>query len=167
VLIAATVGCLLSSAMAQEPQGVLDGIYRHTFRNGILNGMPQYSSNTLEVAHLSAAQAFFLVHLEWANGHLCDLSGIAMVNPDSSLTYRETSNGAACELTVRATQGEVSLHDEGRQCRRLYCGSRGQFDVQFSQASHRVDSRHVIESSAQFKAALAAKPLVDPALNSK
>ncbi|WP_284619242.1 hypothetical protein [Aquabacterium humicola] len=95
--------------------------------------------NTLEISRPAAGGFQLRIHLEWAGGHLCDLSGPAQSAPDGSLRYTEAvASGPACELRVRSIADDLVLSDERAACRRLYCGNRAGFDgVRFSVRSRR------------------------------
>ena len=73
------------------------------------------------------ATAYFRLHLEFYNGHVCDLSGIADRDKDR-LTYHgpKDADGKACLLSIqRGADGIHISEDQNQACRAQSCGARG------------------------------------------
>lgn len=78
---------------------------------------------------ISPTTAYFDVHLEWANGHSCDLSGIADVMSEQVLTYSIPSIlDKICTLNIDLGANKLVLGDNNGACRLISCGSRGLLD---------------------------------------
>ncbi len=66
------------------------------------------------------------MHLEFFNGHTCDVVAIADVH-GQSLYYDsyKLSDGRTCELTLNVTAERLEFDDKDDVCRAELCGARG------------------------------------------
>jgi hypothetical protein len=131
----------------------LEGIYTYSFHNGLMNGKKYISRNKLQLLQVAASAAYFNVHLEWANGHVCNVSGVAQVEAnEAELVYRKPSiDGKVCKLTIESKQGGIEIGDEAGACRLVSCGTRGRLDgVQFSFKSRAKIRRDSVRQSPDF-----------------
>jgi hypothetical protein len=118
-----------AGAFAQGAYSIdsVQGTYSHRFKNGRMDGTKYTSENKLDILKVSETAAYFRVHLEWSNGHLCDLSGTAALEA-AGLVYREAIDPEnMCVLRFNVSDGKISFGDEGGVCRQFYCGARGGF----------------------------------------
>lgn len=118
---------LLLGAAASRPVDALAGRYSERFRNALVTGEAYWSENIVEVVPVDARHAYVRLDLQFFNGHLCGLSGIAASEGDA-LVYREPKSGVSggeCTLTLRRHGAELGW-DDGGSCK-AYCGARGSF----------------------------------------
>jgi hypothetical protein len=128
LFLAVLMFCLAIGLTAQPRSSIdeLEGLYRYTFKNGLMNGQKYESENRLALLKLTATSAYFNTHLEWANGHTCDLSGVADLDPNGNLIFRQPSiEGRICVFSIKPTRDGLVLGDEGGACRLISCGARG------------------------------------------
>jgi len=156
-----TLFCLTLWSVLAPPawSGDLDldsvkGVYRHRFENGDVEGRKFPGEDILEIVPLSPKTAYFRLHLDFFNGHLCSLWGVADA-VESGLLYRAD----ACRFTVRFDESQVTLLDEGGRCREEACGARGSIDGATFENGSRRAIRYLdrILASRQYKEALAAR----------
>jgi hypothetical protein len=102
----------------------LEGTYSYSFTNGLVNGQKYVSRNQLQLVQVTSSAAYFNVHLAWANGHVCNISGVAQVEGnDAELVYRKPSlEGKTCKLTINSQRDGIELGDEAGACRLISCG---------------------------------------------
>ena len=80
----------------------LAGVYKRTFENGNIDGGKYQSENILEIVKVSPSAAYVRTHLEFFNGHVCNIWGVAKVEGDALVYHGETnSQGKACMLSVK------------------------------------------------------------------
>ena len=165
----AIVLSLLAPAGALAATSALDamaGDYRRGFQNGNVFGDHYRSVDTLRIVKLSSDAAYVEAHLEFFNGHSCDIAGVGRME-DSALVYRtdKTSEVTAgsCVFGVRIARDAVFLSDDEDHCRAYYCGARGTLEgVTFPLSSRRrVTGFARLRASDAYKAAMVeytAKP---------
>jgi len=166
----ALVGATASqTAVAHAPVDVVEhlkGVYKVRFRNGDVSGDEYMSENILEIAPYKAGSAYFRVHLEFYNGHMCALYGIARALGDR-LTYSVSTGEPArvCRVEIAHVDGKVTLRDTapGLPCK-AFCGARGSMQAEWPYAARRrikymkalLNSREHLEAVAAFEDAPAA-----------
>jgi len=127
----ATVIALTAPALAAD--GVVDrlaGVYKSQFKNGNIDGGKYQSEDILEIVKVSADKAYVRTHLEFFNGHVCNIWGVAKVE-DGALVYRakeKNVEGNLCALSVRIKNGDVILDDKDGACAIGTCGNRGMYN---------------------------------------
>jgi len=156
------LGLVASASLAADRRldiRAIEGVYKHRFQNGTVQGDRYMSEDILEIVGVAPDAAYVRAHLEFYNGHICAISGVARVEgPD--LVYRTPAHDAAgkpaeCALHVSPGKGVVSLADDF-SCRD-YCGARGMFGgAKFRTASRRpIRYMARLKASREFKAAMA------------
>jgi hypothetical protein len=128
-----------TTASAAETIKRIEGVYKNRFANSTVQDEHFESEDILEIVSYSANAIYFRVHLEFYNGHTCDLYGVAAYE-NSGFVFHGTSDvsDAICNLTIRAEGGNVTLDDVGSNCRTYSCGARGGYhDVSFPIKSRR------------------------------
>jgi len=115
-----------ASAVAKK----IAGRYRHSFANGDVQGDHYRSTDTLTVAPVGRASIHFDAHLEFYNGHTCDLSGGALYRKNGSFVYDDkpsTSNSTdpVCHLGIKPTATGDTFEDYTGGCKMISCGERG------------------------------------------
>jgi hypothetical protein len=133
-----------------------EGTYRYKFANGLMNGKKYQSENRLDLLKLSAKTAYFNTHLEWANGHTCDLFGVADLDPAGALVYRTASiEGQTCIFKIKASPSGIVFDDEQGACRLVSCGNRGGYEgVEFKFKNRGKLNAEEIRKSDDFTAAI-------------
>ena len=72
---------------ADGPIDTLAGVYKTQFKNGNIDGGKYDSEDILEIVKVSPTAAYVRTHLEFFNGHVCNIQGVADVE-DGALVYR-------------------------------------------------------------------------------
>ena len=124
---------------AAETIKKIEGVYKNRFANSTVQDEHFESEDILEIVSYTANAIYFRVHLEFYNGHTCDLYGIAAYE-NGSFVFHGTNDASEgiCNLTIRADGGNVTLDDVGGNCRTYSCGARGGYhDVSFPIKSRR------------------------------
>ena len=152
------------------------GVYKHDFANGDVSGDKYKSEDVFELVKLSPKTAYFRIHSEFFNGHVCDIWGVADLMPDA-LTYFGPANMDKQPCVLKFTADAKGLHvfDVDGACRAENCGERGGFgsgsDVSYPFAARRA-IRYMprLLASKEYKSAVAehaAHPIgtTAPAIN--
>jgi hypothetical protein len=131
-LLAVCVAMLAGAAHAQPaPSDRMAGVYKHRFSNGTVDGGTYQSEDILEIVPRDPRTAYVRLHLEFYNGHSCDIYGIATRVGDR-LTYHGPNDidGHPCVLSVeRNDRGIWISEDHNQACRAQTCGARGAYGV--------------------------------------
>ncbi|WP_462386376.1 beta propeller repeat protein [Acidovorax sp. Q11] len=147
VLIAATAAI---TATAAEPPNTLiqaiSGVYKYRFPNGTIDGKETWTSEDIvEIVPIDARNIYFRAELQFANGHICSLSGAASYDR-GGFVYRDAEFDSIwkqrCVLRLRLTGKYLELTDPdpetGESTCRMYCGMRGSFlDYRIVRSSRR------------------------------
>lgn len=132
----------------------VSGVYKDRFKNGDVAGNKFQSENILEIVKLSPDTTYFRTHLEFFNGHICGLWGVAE-RKDNALIYKSTAH-SSCEFKITFGKDKIALGDENGQCRQDTCGTRGGYDhITFDRdTGHAIRYMSTLRNSPQFKDAL-------------
>ena len=150
---------LVALAMpALAADGVIDrvaGVYKSQFKNGNIDGDKYQSEDILEIVKVSKTAAYVRAHLEFFNGHVCNIWGVADAEGDA-LVYRakkENVQGNRCVLTVRIKNDSVILDDQDGACAIGTCGNRGMYNgTKFALKKRRaIRYMKVLTDSDQYK----------------
>ncbi|SHO57647.1 hypothetical protein [Vibrio quintilis] len=154
--IITTGNVFICQAQNYQPLDKLQGIYKYSFPNALINNTQYTSENHFMLMRTSPDTAYFETHLEWANGHQCDLSGIAKVKSPRVLTYTTSSiMEKICTFNINLEKDKFIFHDSNGACRLISCGSRGMLDdVEFKYNTQRKISPEIVKKSADFKRAI-------------
>ena len=131
VFLAAILVSALSICQASERPTVdsLQGVYKESFQNAMMDGTQYTSENRFLLMPVSPVTAYFDLHLEWANGHSCALSGIADVTSPQILIYSTPSIlEKICTFNINLGTKKFSFNDSNGACRLISCGARGLLD---------------------------------------
>ena len=85
------------------------------------------SEDILEIVPVSADTAYVRLHLDFYNGHVCDISGVAR-QAGESLVYDGPADvdGKPCRLTLASRGDGIHIFEgENGACRNQTCGARG------------------------------------------
>jgi hypothetical protein len=138
--IAAT-GVLAGAALAASGFDIdaIAGVYKHRFTEETVDGEKYPAENVLEVVKVSPTTAYIRTHLDFYNGHACDVWGIAKIEGDA-LVYRSTKDVSEglCVLNLKPDGGKMVFRDEDGRCFSYYCSARGVLNgVEFPLSSRR------------------------------
>lgn len=135
---------LAAQAAAADPLGPpakdIEGVYKHRFMNGVITPGEQpgekdtfyQAEDILEIVRHDEEHIYFRVRLNYYNGHMCSLYGMARYE-GGSFVFREreqdSDGGDRCTLTITPSKEAVMLNDRvspasGASCR-SHCGIRG------------------------------------------
>jgi hypothetical protein len=150
-----------SAALAATAISIDDisGVYKSRFQNGLVDGTKYKSEDILEIVKVSPREAYVRVHLEFYNGHLCSISGIARAEGDA-LVYRPHQDyGEQCALSLREEKGSLVFTDPSDNCKLQYCGARGSFRGESFPLKNRRDIRYmrVLLNSREYAQAIAER----------
>ena len=145
-----------TACMAQPPNlEELEGIYTYSFSNMLMDGTTYTSENKLTLLQTSPHALYFNTHLEWANGHSCDLSGIVErdLNSPKTLVYSKPSiMKKTCIFTIHVDKNKLFFSDKGGVCRLSACGARGMLEgVEFKYTTRKKISPANVKKTEDFK----------------
>jgi hypothetical protein len=155
----AVAGMIAASAAVAADIDIdkIAGVYKKQFKNGNISGDKYESEDILEIVKVSPATAYVKTHLEFFNGHVCNISGVADLE-GPALVYRGPDNieGKPCELSVTAGRGKVTLNDKDGHCAIGTCGNRGMYNGTAFELKRRRTIRYmdILLKSDDYKAAL-------------
>jgi hypothetical protein len=138
VVLAALLPSLALAASSVDI-GKLEGVYRRSFQNGDTSGAKFVSTDILEIVRFENESVYFRTELNFFNGHICELSGIAE-SEQGVLVYRDDSRGPnePCVLRLVPARRRIRFEDVDGHCRKGSCGARGGYDdTTFSLARRR------------------------------
>ena len=153
-------------AVAAAPglPAAMAGVYKHRFANADVGGDHYTSEDILEIVPVSGDAAYVRLHLDFYNGHICAISGVAR-QAGQSLVYDgpADADGKPCRLTLASRRDGLHIfEDENGACRNQTCGARGGYGYKadnppdFTPAQRRT-IRYLprLLASTEYKAALA------------
>jgi hypothetical protein len=134
--------------------GKIEGVYRRSFQNGDSSGEKYISTDVLEIVRVEKGVAYFSVELHFFNGHMCELSGIA-VREKGALVHRDNERpDEPCEFHLVPKRGRITFEDIHGHCRRN-CGARGSFfDATFRIARRNTTNLKRLRASPGYRAAV-------------
>lgn len=98
----------------------IEGVYKTQFSNALIDGTKYKSENVLEIVRVSKSSIYFKAHLEYFNGHVCNILGLAKYSTLDKFTYKEDT----CHFLISADSDKINLDDNGGTCKD-FCGVRG------------------------------------------
>ena len=115
----------------------LEGVYRKRMPNGDSAGATYTTTDVLKLVRLDRGAAYFDIALNFFNGHMCELSGIARAE-GGALVYRGATGvgDEICELAIKPAGGRIGFADAGQRCRST-CGARGGYDAAWFSTARR------------------------------
>jgi hypothetical protein len=135
-LLLLSAALALPALAADDPAGAIEGVYKRRFMNTINAGPDRPSERYLaedvvEFVREDADHVYLRAHLEFANGHMCGVWGIAE-REGEDFVYRQQQSPAPgeapCTLRIKVTPGNILLDDRdaaGIATCRARCGVRG------------------------------------------
>src|ERR1044071_4833102 len=130
VAVAALLAVVSTLAWAANVNvDTLAGGHKKQFQNGNISGGKYQSEDILEIVKVSPTAAYVRTHLEFFNGHICDIWGVAKAEGDALVYYGPTNQqGKQCLLSVKVKAGKVALDDKDGACAIGTCGNRGMYN---------------------------------------
>ena len=162
-LLAALCAC---TAAAQEPVQLaqkMAGVYKHRFMSATITpgkapgeaDEPYQAEDVIEIVPYDANHVYLRAHLDFYNGHTCDVAGMARYE-QGAFVYHDTVTAPLpgyppCALKVSVEHGQLTLTDRATpdavsSCR-AYCGVRGSLDYSIG-----MDKRRTIRYLDRLKA---------------
>ncbi|WP_154654899.1 hypothetical protein [Solimonas variicoloris] len=126
---------LIGSVAWASEKASLSGVYPHTHQNIIFNPKTQkddpiQTEDCLELRSVWENQLAFHFYVYGANGHTCEMQGIAMSMKPGIYEYRERvgdDRAQECVLRIHVSGAEFQLESGTDECRQ-FCGVRAGFD---------------------------------------
>jgi hypothetical protein len=162
---------LLAAAPAGDLPSRLEGHYSHSFANALVSGETYRSTETMDILRTGPAAAYVDVHLEFFNGHECNITGVADAKGPALVLKSGDDDISRCTLTIQPgtgkDRGKLVFGAEEESCH-YYCGARGSLDGSddFTLAGRRPlrpAERRRIQHADDYKAAVAAHAAGKPA----
>lgn len=135
-LLLLSAALALPALAADDPAGAIEGVYKRRFMNAINAGPDRpaeryLAEDVVEIVREDPDHVYLRAHLEFANGHMCGVWGIAQ-REGENFVYRQRQAAlpgeAPCTLQVSVTPGKIVLDDRdaaGIATCRAQCGARG------------------------------------------
>ena len=171
IVLAASTGLVLAGSHSSGAQAAplpsrapdldrAEGVYKLRFANGDVSGDKFTSENVFELVKLTPKTAYFRIHAEFYNLHICALWGVADLERDA-LTYHGPANfeGHPCVLKFTVNNDVIITNDVDGYCRSESCGARGGYgdgdrvDYPFK-ARRRIRYMPVILKSSEYASAV-------------
>ncbi|MGA0603355.1 hypothetical protein ACO2Q3_21790 [Caulobacter sp. KR2-114] len=167
---AAAAVLVLAAGPAGDLPSRLEGRYTHSFANGLVTGEHFRSTETLVILRTAPDAAWVDAHLEFFNGHECNISGVADARGEALVLKSGDDELSRCTLAIGPgagkDRGKLVFVADGTGCN-YYCGARGSLDgAAFAAASRRPltpAQRRKIVAGDDYKAALTAHAAGKPA----
>lgn len=138
----------------------LKGVYKYRFMNGsIASGETWQSEDIVEIVPFDNSSFYIRAHLEFGNGHLCSIWGIAGYE-NGVFVYHEpeetSGRSPPCTLKISTTEKSLVLTDidsaTGNSTCSRHCGARGTFSNYSIARSSKRNIRYLerLKSSPQY-----------------
>lgn len=148
-------------AAASELIGRIDGVYKERFANQLVDGQGYESEDILEIVRVSENTVYFRTHLEFYNGHECNLWGLARFSRKGVLVYDDPEppldpEDPHCRLQFEVSADKITILDPKQTCKSFNCGMRGAFDGEdFALSARRpIKYMQLLKNSEEYKEAL-------------
>lgn len=128
--------CLSSACAIAEDASIeliknIEGVYKHRFENGLVSGEKYQSEDIIEIVKYTDNSIYFRVSLQFYNGHVCGIYGIAKYEGNAFVyaNNADKTEPQACTLKISADKDALHITDRidansSSTCR-AYCGMRG------------------------------------------
>jgi hypothetical protein len=135
-LLAALCACGASAQAPEQLMQKMAGVYKERFMSGAINpggpDTPYQAENIVEIVPYDADHVYVRVHLEFYNGHECNIAGMGRYEKGAFVYHdpeRLQPDEPPCALKVGVDGGRLTLTDRATPdaistCS-AYCGARG------------------------------------------
>ena len=149
------VNCACAQNVTPEISA-LQGVYKDRFDNQMVDGEKYKSEDIFEFVGVRGNAAYIKLHLEFVNGHECNLAGIARQQADKSFLFQDSEIENSCGLQIKFDPNDIHFSDDEQDNCGKFCGARGGFSgAGFSRKSRRdIKYMKVILNSAEYKEAV-------------
>jgi hypothetical protein len=137
----------------------IEGVYKSRFTNGLVSGERYQSEDIVEIASIDESRVYIRAHLEFYNGHICSIWGVAEYR-NGDFVYQAPEDvgdeDPSCTLKLSITQKNLLLSDidgnTGRATCRMFCGARGSLSNYSIDRNSRRKIRYIetLRSSRQY-----------------
>jgi hypothetical protein len=141
----------------------LQGVYKHRFQNGTVDGEKYQSEDIVEIVAFDATSIYIRTHIEFFNGHQCDISGIAKYE-NGFFVYHSSEKAFGTDLycTLKVSQDQKNINltdiDEANQVSTCsyFCGARGSFNNYSISKSSKRNIRYLdrLKASTEYNSAV-------------
>ena len=107
----------------------LEGTYTRPIKSGLIDGKTYTAIDKLTIKRVSGTAIEFSLHLNFFNGHECEMSGKADYDAGAFVHRERLDEKRECVLKLVPTPKEILIQDdEMGNCRMLSCGARGGYN---------------------------------------
>jgi hypothetical protein len=162
VIISVLAGLVATTAFAAGQFSIdeVAGVYKYAYPTSLADGEKFSPEHVLEIVKLSPTEAYIRSHMEFYNGHVCGVWGVARLEGDA-LVYRPHHNGtnAACALIMHKQGTRIVFSDADNACKYDFCGEHGYLDGVGYPLSSRKPIRYLklLQASRQYAEAIAER----------
>lgn len=126
----------------------IGGVYKQRFQSAVVvpgkADEPYQAENVVEVVPYDDEHLYLRAHLEFYNGHVCDIAGMAGYE-HGAFVYRDPTpplkGEHPCALRLHVTDKRLTLTDrvtpDTEATCRAYCGARGSWDYEIERGQRR------------------------------
>jgi len=127
----------------------IDGVYKKRFTSGMIvpgqsKDEPYPAENIVEIVPYDDKHVYLRAHLDFYNGHTCDISGMAGFE-HGAFVYHDPEpplpKERPCVLRLHVTDKRLMLTDretpDAEATCRAYCGARGSLDYEIDRDQRR------------------------------
>ncbi len=146
----------------------IEGVYKKRFTSGIIvpgqsETEPYQAENIVEVVPYDDKHVYLRAHLDFFNGHTCDIAGMAGFE-HGAFVYHDPEpplpKERPCVLRLHVTDKRLMLTDrespDAEATCRAYCGARGSWDYEIDR-----DQRRQIGYMARLKRSKEYRKAID------
>jgi len=141
----------LAADKAPTPRALMaqiDGVYKERFQSKIVvpGGADEafQAENVVEIVPYDDTRLYLRAHLEFFNGHTCDIAGMAGYE-HGAFVYRDPApvekGERPCALRLHVTDKKLVLTDretpDAEATCKAYCGARGDLDYEIGRGERR------------------------------
>jgi hypothetical protein len=144
----------------------IDGVYKERFQSGIVvPGKPDeayQAENVIEIVPYDDTHVYLRAHLDFYNGHTCDIAGMAGYEHGAFVYHDPTpvqKPERPCALRLHVTDKKLVLTDretpDAEATCRAYCGARGDLDYEIGREQRRpIRYMERLKKSREYRKAL-------------
>lgn len=140
--------------------GQIEGVYKEHFQNGLIDGTGYTSEDILELVRVTDDTLYFRTHLEFYNGHICEIYGLARYSQAGTFVHNEPpllEEDPPCQLQIQVTDKDITFVDPDGTCNPGHCGMRGSLSKEgFARTTRRtIRYMTILKNSQEYKESVA------------